>query len=418
MGALDYTGTGFPFGWRPDVATADPYIQAEFQHIFKITALKLQGGKATNPNGDPGVALPAKIAVSYSATVGHNFVTLEEQPGFSDLFNYGHYYSNTADTATKHVSLLWPIAARTVRIHLKAYIMMPLMRFELYGPGCQYEHAVSPVGIMNSAYPVSSFSQQPENVWGTIDASILSSAYMHLSNTNDWPWPTQWWQLDLGSILRIAGLAYHTRKDIAEQVIGAFTVRYSDEGSPVTWTPYKASGTTEEVMDGVQSGTLTYFEFFPRFDARHLRFLPKTCHKSNGADGDFCSGAVEYFMEVPAFQWSLAQSSLEAVPVDAASGKVNCTEAFEVTAPAWTAWSAGRNADNALWTSTWHTVQSMGLLWQAMRKRAVRGCGSLTKEALCYKAGQDATGTDCCVRKESTPVCSVWEESNEETSMW
>jgi len=47
---------------------------------------------------------------------------------------------------------------------------------------------------------------------------------------------------------------------------------------------------------------------------------------------------VEYFMEVPAFQWSLAQSSLEAVPVDAASGKVNCTEAFEVTAPAWTAW--------------------------------------------------------------------------------
>ena len=43
-------------------------------------------------------------------------------------------------------------------------------------------------------------------------------------------------------------------------------------------------------------------------------------------------------MEVPAFQWSLAQSSLEAVPVDAASGKVNCTEAFEATAPAWAAW--------------------------------------------------------------------------------
>jgi hypothetical protein len=170
-------------------------------------------------------------------------------------------------------------------------------------------------------------------------------------------------------------------------------------------------------MDGVQSGTLTYFEFFPRFDARHLRFLPKTCQTSSGV-GDWCSGAVEYFMEVPAFQWSLAQSSLEAVPVDAASGKVNCTEAFEATAPAWAAWSAGLNADNALWTSSWQAVQSMGLLWQAMRKKAVRGCGALTKEALCYKAGQDADGTDCCVRKESTPVCSVWDESKAETSMW
>ena len=60
----------------------------------------------------------------------------------------------------------------------------------------------------------------------------------------------------------------------------------------------------------------------------------------------------------------------------------------------------------------------MGLLWQAMRKKAVRGCGSLTKEALCYKAGQDADDTDCCVRKESVPVCSVWDESEEETSMW
>ena len=53
-----------------------------------------------------------------------------------------------------------------------------------------------------------------------------------------------------------------------------------------------------------------------------------------------------------------------------------------------------------------------------MRKKAVRGCGSLTKEALCYKAGQDADGTDCCVRKESVPVCSVWDESEAETSMW
>ena len=80
--------------------------------------------------------------------------------------------------------------------------------------------------------------------------------------------------------------------------------------------------------------------------------------------------------------------------------------------------SAGLNADNALWASSWQAVQSMGLLWQAMRKKAVRGCGSLTKEALCYKAGQDANDTDCCVRKESVPVCTIWDKSEEETTMW
>jgi len=422
MGALEDTGNSITFGWRADLATKDPYIQIEFPHIYKITEVKLQGGKGSVPYTSCGA--PAKIAVSYSADVAANFVMLEEQPGFSDLFTNddgqgGSYHvCNTVHTDTKHVSLLWPIAARTVRIHLKAYVFVPIMRVELYGPGCQYEHAVLPVGIMNNAYPASSFSQHPANVFGKMDASILSEGFLGLAQITSSPWPTQWWQLDLGSILCIAGIAYQPRKDFLAQITDQFTVRYSTEDSPVTWTPYTASGMTEADMDVPhQFGVATYFELFPRFDARHLRLLPKTC--DTGTHGsNWCSGTVVYFMEVPAFQWSLAENSLEAVPVDAASGKVNCDQAFEATAPAWAAWSAGLNADNALWTSSWHTVQSMGLLWQAIRKKAVRGCGSLTKEALCYKAGQDADGTECCVRKKSVPVCSVWDESKVETSMW
>ena len=135
MGALDYTGTGLPFGWRPDLVTKDPYIQIDFSHILKITDVKLQGGKGyTGLHGSTGhCGAPAKIAVSYSADVAGNFVMLEEQPGFSDLFTNddGVWNCATVHTLTKHVSLQWPIAGGCMHLRCVHILTTPLCRLQL-----------------------------------------------------------------------------------------------------------------------------------------------------------------------------------------------------------------------------------------------------------------------------------------------
>lgn len=90
---------------------------------------------------------------------------------------------------------------------------------------------------------------------------------------------------------------------------------------------------------------------------------------------------------------------------------------FEHTEPSWNAWVAGQNADNNVWGSEWGSYH--GFEWQAMRKKATRGCGSLVKEAMCYKSADDTDGNvDCCVRKASDKVCKQWDDSKEETALW
>jgi len=445
------------YDWKNCTA---PFLELDFGKTVTVTSFMHAGGFNKYYMGGQN-CLTNTLTLAYS-TDHVVFVDFEYVRGEPVVFRGRHHHTVTH-------TLAWPLNARYLRFYGKSYLVRPALKVAVYGHDtCTTNAIVVPAGINANMYELKSYFQEANkwagNLYGMPNSGLFSNNRFHLQFEKPGYWPKQWLQLDFGRVLPIVAVALQPQpcadygslskldrkdpeyrwtnpqclKEKEPMAIQQFTVRYKsstkscenqknsqDAVDCPEWKPFTGGGEQEVVFTtkypvkpklwrvdsvGWDAYGVSYHELYPGgVKARMLRIHPKSG----------VMGRWEVFMKVEGFNWNAIKSGLNQIQTSAGA-LFDCPAVLKVANDSFMQWSAGKIADDVIWsTGAWHDL-GKGFEWQALTKKAKRGCGILAKESICYqpKKCEKDCKKQCCTRKNTHKICTTWDTQTLETTLF
>ncbi|PFX33163.1 Neuropilin-2 [Stylophora pistillata] len=252
-------------GWSALTNDRNQWLQVDLNTFARVTVIATQGRHGFKE-------WVTKYSMQYSDD-GVTFTLYKESDSSSEKVFDGNQDSDTV----VYNKLTSPITARYIRLIPTTWNNHISMRMELYGcPGC-----VSPYGMENrkiSDSQIKSSSQLDEN-----HSAKHSRLHLKANRGNGGSWSAlindvnQWLQVDLGSYIRVTGIATQGRNGHDEWVT-KFRLQYGEDEDVLHFFEDPGDFAARVFKGNTDSDTVVYNALTPPIITRYIRFKPAEWH--------------------------------------------------------------------------------------------------------------------------------------------